>query len=60
MSVVALECEVRIGVEEGARVSVTVDSPMSLAEQAYLELRDRLVMLRIPPGSPINDEHVAA
>ena len=41
-------------------MSVAVESPMSLAEQAYLELRDRLVTLRILPGSPINDEHVAA
>ena len=41
-------------------MTVTVEIPMSLAEQAYLELRDRLVMLRIPPGSPINDEHIAA
>ena len=40
-------------------MSVAVESPMSLAEQAYLELRDRLVTLRIPPGSPINDERIA-
>jgi DNA-binding GntR family transcriptional regulator len=41
-------------------MSVMPDGPLSLAEQAYLEVRDRLVTLRIAPGSPINDEHVAA
>ncbi|HET9172289.1 MAG TPA: GntR family transcriptional regulator [Actinospica sp.] len=41
-------------------MTVTVQSPPSLAERAYLELRDRLVTLRITPGSPINDERVAA
>lgn len=42
-------------------MSVTVEhNPLSLAEQAYLELRDRLVTLQITPGSPINDERVAA
>ena len=42
-------------------MSVTTEpSQLSLAEQAYLELRDRLVTLRIAPGSPINDERVAA
>ena len=32
----------------------------SLAERAYLVLRDRLVTLDIRPGTPINDEHLAA
>ena len=32
----------------------------SLAERAYLGLRDRLVTLDIRPGTPINDEHLAA
>ncbi len=31
----------------------------SLAERAYLVLRDRLVTLDIRPGTPINDEHLA-
>ncbi|NKX56791.1 GntR family transcriptional regulator [Arthrobacter mobilis] len=34
--------------------------PVSLAEQAYRELRDRLIMLEIRPGDPINDGHLAA
>nr|WP_225958087.1 GntR family transcriptional regulator [Amycolatopsis lexingtonensis] len=29
-----------------------------MAEQAYLFVRDRLVMLDIPPGSPINEEEL--
>ncbi|EOD63245.1 GntR family transcriptional regulator [Amycolatopsis vancoresmycina] len=33
-------------------------NPPSLAEQAYLFVRDRLVMLDIPPGSPINEEEL--
>lgn len=32
----------------------------SLAETAYLLLRDRLIMLEIKPGDPINDGQVAA
>lgn len=31
-------------------------NPPSLAEQAYVFVRDQLVMLEIPPGSPINEE----
>ncbi len=34
--------------------------PESLAERAYLEIRDRLVMLDIRPGSPINEEQLGA
>lgn len=41
-------------------MTVTVENPLPLAEQAYVELRDRLVTLQIAPGSPINDERVAA
>jgi DNA-binding GntR family transcriptional regulator len=42
-------------------VSTQVNTPMpvtgpSLAEQAYLFVRDRLVMLDIKPGEPINEE----
>jgi DNA-binding GntR family transcriptional regulator len=33
--------------------------PVSLAEQAYRELRDRLIMLEIRPGDPINDGQLA-
>jgi len=36
-----------------------VNAP-SLAEQAYLFVRDRLVMLDIAPGSPINEEELGA
>lgn len=35
-------------------------SAVSLAEQAYLTLRDRLIMLEIKPGAPINDTALAA
>ncbi|MET9001238.1 GntR family transcriptional regulator [Amycolatopsis sp. NPDC004169] len=35
-------------------------NPPSLAEQAYLFVRDRLVMLNIPPGSPLNEEELGA
>ncbi|MDQ4490948.1 GntR family transcriptional regulator [Sinomonas sp. ASV486] len=35
-------------------------SSVSLAEQAYLTLRDRLIMLEIKPGAPINDTTLAA
>ena len=35
-------------------------SSVSLAEQAYLTLRDRLIMLEIRPGDPINDTALAA
>ncbi|WP_448071166.1 GntR family transcriptional regulator [Georgenia yuyongxinii] len=31
----------------------------SLADQAYHQLRDRLIMLDIPPGSPINEGRLA-
>jgi DNA-binding GntR family transcriptional regulator len=34
-----------------------VNAP-SLAERAYLYVRDRLVMLDIPPGSPLNEEEL--
>lgn len=32
----------------------------TFAERAYRALRDRLIMLAIPPGSPIDDAHLAA
>ena len=33
---------------------------VSLAEQAYRALRDRLILLEIPPGAPINEGRLAA
>ena len=36
-----------------------VEFDFSFAEQAYRIIRDRLVMLEIRPGAPINDEHLA-
>ncbi|GLB67799.1 GntR family transcriptional regulator [Arthrobacter mangrovi] len=37
----------------------TTDAALSLAERAYRELRDRLIMLDIRPGEPINDGQLA-
>jgi DNA-binding GntR family transcriptional regulator len=36
-----------------------VEFDFSFAEQAYRIIRDRLVMLEIRPGAPINDAHLA-
>lgn len=44
-------------------MSTTTDLPaaeLSLAEQAYRTLRDRLIMLDIAPGDPINEGRLAA
>lgn len=35
-------------------------APASLAERAYLAIRDQLIMLRIPPGEPLDDDRLAA
>ena len=35
------------------------EEPLSLAERAYRDIRDRLVMLDIRPGAPINDDQLA-
>ena len=35
------------------------EAPISLAEQAYRDIRDRLIMLDIRPGAPINDGQLA-
>jgi DNA-binding GntR family transcriptional regulator len=43
--------------EPNAPLESTV--PLSMSEQAYREIRDRLVMLDIRPGAPINDQHLA-
>ena len=34
-------------------------TPVSLAEKAYLAVRDQLIMLDIQPGEPIDDEQLA-
>jgi len=34
-------------------------TPGSLADRAYLSLRDQLIMLRIQPGEPIDDDRLA-
>lgn len=36
------------------------EAPVSLADQAYQQLRDRLTMLEIRPGAMIHDGHLAA
>ncbi|ASN53860.1 GntR family transcriptional regulator [Sinomonas sp. R1AF57] len=38
----------------------TAGASASFAEQAYLTVRDRLIMLEIKPGDPINDTALAA
>ncbi|WP_139006058.1 GntR family transcriptional regulator [Arthrobacter crystallopoietes] len=38
----------------------SADLSLSLAERAYRELRDKLIMLDIRPGEPINDGQLAA
>ncbi|MFB0836090.1 GntR family transcriptional regulator [Arthrobacter halodurans] len=40
--------------------SVIADEGLSLAERAYRTLRDRLIMLDIAPGEPINEARLAA
>jgi len=34
-------------------------APVSLADRAYLAIRDQLIMLDIQPGEPIDDDHLA-
>lgn len=36
-----------------------VDGSVSLAEQAYRDIRDRLIMLEIRPGAPIDDRQLS-
>ncbi|WP_026550281.1 GntR family transcriptional regulator [Arthrobacter sp. Br18] len=36
-----------------------VDEPASLAERAYRDIRDRLIMLDIRPGAPIDDRQLS-
>jgi len=40
-------------------LQATGGEPLTLAERAYFTLRDRLVTLAIPPGTPINDVALA-
>jgi DNA-binding GntR family transcriptional regulator len=40
-------------------VDATEREHLSLAEQAYQALRDRLILLDIPPGAPINEGRLA-
>jgi DNA-binding GntR family transcriptional regulator len=40
--------------------SVAADDTQSLADRAYVEIRDRLIMLEIRPGAPINDDRLAS
>ena len=42
-------------------VPLDLDSsaPTSLADKAYVAIRDRLIMLAIPPGDPIDDDALA-
>lgn len=47
---------------EWSTVSIQLDAPpagSSLAEQAYRTIRDRLIMLDIAPGEPINEGRLA-
>ncbi|MBC3190446.1 GntR family transcriptional regulator [Pseudonocardia sp. C8] len=41
-------------------IPLDFDSPSSLADQAYIALRDQLIMLEIPPLAPIDDEGLSA
>lgn len=41
------------------QVNTEVATGHSLAEQAYLAIRDRLVMLEISPGEPINEDRLS-
>jgi DNA-binding GntR family transcriptional regulator len=48
----------------GSLASLSADGdrgrPPLLAERAYVQLRDMIVTLRLPPGSPINEERLSA
>ncbi|GAB3161840.1 GntR family transcriptional regulator [Myceligenerans halotolerans] len=46
--------------DDPSRATLSGDAAESLADRAYREIRDRLVMLDIPPGSPINEDQLAA
>jgi DNA-binding GntR family transcriptional regulator len=44
--------------EESPRVGTSPAPRELLADRAYAELRDRIVTLRIPPGSPIDEDQL--
>src|SRR6185503_4610360 len=45
---------------EVTAVPIDLDSaPVSLADRAYLAIRDQLIMLDIQPGEPIDDDQLA-
>lgn len=46
--------------DQGVSAPLELDSaPVSLAERAYLAVRDQLIMLDIHPGEPIDDDQLA-
>src|SRR5579864_2396195 len=47
--------------DRGASVSGDGGAPRALlADRAYVELRDRIVTLRVPPGAPIDEDAIGA
>lgn len=61
MNIISRQEEPRMSIiveQDGSAPARTGD--LSLAEQAYRLLRDKLVMLEIRPGDIINDAHIAA
>jgi DNA-binding GntR family transcriptional regulator len=44
--------------EQSPQLSTPVPPDASMAERAYLELRDRIVSLRIPPGALVREDEV--
>ena len=51
-----MTADVKTSSTDGTR---TIDDGLSFAERAYRHIRDRLVMLDISPGSPLNDDELA-
>src|SRR5688500_18203301 len=47
------------GSGQGGFMQQVATEPESLAERAYRTIRDRLVMLEIRPGAPINEDRLA-
>lgn len=44
---------------EQAGTAASAGGGLTLAERAYRDIRDRLVLLEIPPGSPVNEDLLA-
>ena len=44
--------------QQSPQLQTPVPKGASMAERAYLELRDRIVSLRIPPGALVREEEV--